>query len=72
MQNLYDIRAPKETTQLQINGDLLDKANKMNINLAAELESALALILQDKEQQQWLEQNEEAILNYFRFSEQQA
>ena len=41
MPSLYDQNAPKKSTNLSINSDLLAKTRAMKINLSATLEKAL-------------------------------
>ncbi len=41
MNQVYDIQAPKKATNLSINGDLLQKARKLKVNLSATLENAI-------------------------------
>jgi antitoxin CcdA len=61
MQQLYDRNAPKRPTNLSINSDLLVKARNLKINLSATLEQALANEVRAAEQEQWLNNNKEAI-----------
>lgn len=61
---LYDSQAPKKATNLSINSDLLSKAKELDINLSAALEQALAQLLKQRQQEQWLQKNREAIAAY--------
>jgi len=61
---LYDSQAPKKATNLSINSDLLSKAKDLDINLSAALEQALAQLLKQRQQEQWLLENREAIAAY--------
>lgn len=61
---LYDNQAPKKATNLSINSDLLNKARALDINLSAALEQALAQLLKQRQQEQWLQDNQEAIAAY--------
>lgn len=61
---LYDSQAPKKATNLSINSDLLGKARELDINLSATLEQALNQLLKQRQQEQWLTQNREAIAAY--------
>lgn len=61
---LYDSQAPKKATNLSINSDLLTKAKELDINLSAALEQALAQLLKQHQQEQWLKDNREAIAAY--------
>ncbi|HEX9803056.1 MAG TPA: type II toxin-antitoxin system CcdA family antitoxin [Gammaproteobacteria bacterium] len=58
---IYDHRAPKKPTNLSLNSDLLRKAKMLNINLSAAVEQALAEIVRNHQQEQWLAANQEAI-----------
>ncbi|MHB1949152.1 MAG: type II toxin-antitoxin system CcdA family antitoxin [Gammaproteobacteria bacterium] len=62
--NLYDINASKKATNLTINSDLLAKAKLLHINLSKTLEDSLIKLLQDKQNQLWLQQNKLAINEY--------
>jgi len=64
MSVLYNTNAPKKPTNLTINSDLLSQAKEMKLNLSATLESALADALKIKKQEQWKEDNKEAINSY--------
>ena len=57
MQHLYDSNATKKATNLSINSDLLSKARKLNINLSATLEQALANKLRNVERANWRNRN---------------
>lgn len=61
MQKVFEENAPKKATNLSINSDLLSKARKLNINLSAALESALALQVRKAAREEWLNDNKEAI-----------
>ncbi len=67
----YDTRAPKKPTNLSINSDLLSKARKMNINLSATLETALAERLRTHQKELWLRENRKAIQAYNGFVEKE-
>jgi antitoxin CcdA len=64
MQPGYDLQAPKRPANLSVNGDLLNKAKEMDINLSATLEQALAAVLREKQRAQWLADNKGAIEAY--------
>ena len=64
MQISYDKEASKRATNLSINGDLLEKARALNINLSATLEQSLAALVKTKQQQVWLADNRSAIDAY--------
>ena len=60
----YDQSAPKKAANLSINSDLLNKAKKMKINLSATFEIALTETLKQKQKENWLLSNREAIEAY--------
>lgn len=62
--NLYDIHAHKKATNLTVNSDLLAKAKLLRINLSKALEDSLIKLLQEKQNQLWLQQNKQAIEEY--------
>lgn len=62
--NLYNSNAPKKSTNLSINSDLLQKAKSHRINLSKTLEQRLAEILLEEKRREWQEENREAIEAY--------
>jgi len=60
----YDLNAPKRAANLRVNEDLLSKAKSLDINLSATLEKALAQALKEKQREQWLAENRQAIAAY--------
>jgi antitoxin CcdA len=60
----YNLQAPKKSTNLTINSDLLRQAKEFDINLSATLEQALAEALKKHQQQRWLTENKTAINAY--------
>lgn len=64
MQPLYDTQAPKQSANLSVNRDLLNKAKQLDINLSATLERALDAALREKQRAAWLAENEQAIAAY--------
>lgn len=72
MQPTYDTDAAKRPANLSVNGDLLNKAREMNINLSATLERALAATLREKQQAEWLTENKTAIEAYNQHVDQQS
>ncbi|MEK8082282.1 type II toxin-antitoxin system CcdA family antitoxin [Pseudomonas sp. XK-1] len=60
----YNPNAPKRAANLSVNGDLLNKAKDLDINLSATLEQALAEALKKKQREQWLAENQQAINAY--------
>jgi len=65
-ENLYNAHAPKKSTNLSINSDLLQKAKEHRINLSKALEQRLVEILLEEERLQWREENRDAIEAYNR------
>ncbi len=61
---LYREDAQKKPTNLSINSDLLAKSRKMQINLSALLEAALAEKLAQAENEKWQARNKLAIVAY--------
>lgn len=61
---MYDLNAPKRAANLRVNEDLLKKAKSLDINLSATLEKALAQALKEKQREQWLADNRQAIAAY--------
>ncbi len=64
--SIYDISAPKKPTNVSINRDLLQQAKEHHINLSQALETRLAELLREQKQQQWLQENREAVESYNR------
>ncbi len=64
MQPDYNPQAPKKATNLSVNSDLLNKARAMDINLSATLEQALIEALKQRQREQWLVENRNAIAAY--------
>lgn len=61
MAAVYDTTAPKKATNLTLNSDLVEQARARGINLSATLETALAQLVLSAKQEEWVEQNREAI-----------
>lgn len=64
--NIFDPNAPKKSTNLSINSDLLRQAKERHINLSQALELRLAELLREEKRQKWQEENQEAIEDYNR------
>ena len=62
--NLFDPGAPKKSTNLSINSDLLRQAKERHINLSQALELRLAELLREENRRKWQEENREAIEDY--------
>lgn len=69
MNHAYNTQAPKKATNVSINSDLLEKARKLDINLSATLEQALAEKLRHEQRAQWLRENADAMAAYNQFVE---
>jgi antitoxin CcdA len=62
----YDTNAPKKSTNLSINSDLLRKAKDHHINLSKALEQRLVELLLEERRREWREENRDAIEAYNR------
>jgi antitoxin CcdA len=65
-ESLYNTQAPKKSTNLSINSDLLRKARDHHINLSKALEQRLVEMLLEEKRREWREENREAIEAYNR------
>ncbi len=61
MSAIYNKNAAKKATNVTINADLLQKAKSYKINISKNFEAYLADVVRKREEQQWLEENREAI-----------
>ena len=57
MSLLFNENAPKKTTSLTINTDLLVQAKELNINISSILESALIQTLKQRKRDNWIKEN---------------
>jgi len=64
--NLYDPNAPKKSTNLSINSDLLQQAKGYRINLSKALEQSLIELLLKEKRRRWRDENRDAIEAYNR------
>ncbi|TPQ28879.1 type II toxin-antitoxin system CcdA family antitoxin [Methylomonas koyamae] len=64
MQPAVNPTTPKKAANLSINSELLNQAKALQINLSATLERALTEAIRDKQRQQWLQENRQAIEDY--------
>lgn len=62
----FDSNAPKKSTNLSINSDLLRQAKERRINISQALEQRLAELLREEKSRRWKEENREAIEDYNR------
>lgn len=69
--NFFDTNAPKKSTNLSINSDLLRQAKERRINISQALELRLAELLREENSRRWKEENQEAIEDYNRRIEAQ-
>ena len=65
-ENFYNVHAPKRSTNLSINSDLLQQAKEHRINLSKALEQRLIEMLLEEKRRQWREENHGAIEAYNR------
>lgn len=56
--------AGKKPTNVSINAELLQQAKLLKINLSHVLETRLAEVVRDKQREQWLAENQEALDDY--------
>ena len=61
MRQVFDTSAKKKATNLSLNSDLLAEAKRLQINLSATMEKALAEEVRLRKEKQWLEENRQAI-----------
>lgn len=66
MKPIFDTTAPKKSTHLSINSDLLRQAKELEINLSQTLEEHLADLILQHRRQLWQVENREAIEAYNR------
>jgi antitoxin CcdA len=64
--NIFNPDAPKKSTNLSINSDLLRQAKEHQINLSKALEQRLSEMLRQEKRRQWKEDNRDAIDDYNR------
>jgi antitoxin CcdA len=67
--HFFDPSAPKKTTHLSINSDLLRQAREEKINLSQALEKHLAESMLEIKRERWRESSREAIEEYAQFVE---
>lgn len=66
----YDPAAPKKSTNLSVNSDLLRRARALKINLSKALEERLIELLREEHARHWKEENRAAIEAHNRFVDQ--
>ena len=62
----FNLSAPKKSANLSINGDLLQQAKLLNINLSQTLELHLIEVVRQAQQKLWLAENRSALEDYNR------
>jgi antitoxin CcdA len=60
----YNPDAPKRPANLSINSDLLRQAKSYNINLSQTLEQRLVELVRESQRQEWLMENQAALVEY--------
>ncbi len=70
MQQTLDESAPKKSTNLSLNSELLNKACSLKINLSSTLEQALIVQVKNSQREAWISENREAITAMNNLSEQ--
>lgn len=61
---IYIVNTAKKLVNVAINSDLIRKARELNINLSQTLDSSLLALVRQKEHEQWVKENEDAIAEY--------
>ena len=61
MKQIYNTSAPKKSTNLSVNSDLLHEAKALKLNLSATFEIALLNELKAARRAKWLDENKHAI-----------
>jgi antitoxin CcdA len=64
MEAHFDREAARKSTKLNVNGDLLEKALKLGVDIDSTLEEALAREVHNRQRETWLAENREAIEAY--------
>lgn len=63
-QYVYDVDAPRKPVNLTANADLLQNAKGVGINLSKTFEEAILVKLREALEEQWLADNDAAIVAY--------
>ena len=61
---IYNRKAPTETVNLKINGELLLRARRLNINLSREFEEQLVGLIRKIERDRWVTEDRDTIEAY--------
>jgi antitoxin CcdA len=59
-----DPKPEKQAVSLMIDAELLDSARRLEIDIAAALETRLAMLVKVEEERRWLEGNRKAVDGY--------
>ncbi|AWB66396.1 plasmid maintenance protein CcdB [Saccharobesus litoralis] len=70
MRNVRSTQPAKKATNLSLNSELLAEAKRLNINLSATMEKALAREVKAKLRDEWINQNTEAVESCNKFTEE--
>lgn len=70
MDSVFEATAAKKPANVSINGDLLQKAKALKINLSATLEAALIESIKAHQRELWKAENRNAIAAYNQLVEQ--
>lgn len=57
-------RTRKKATNLRVDGELLDSAKRLKLNLSQVFEAGLSAVIRAKQREQWLARNRAAIEAY--------
>lgn len=58
------VRTRKKATNLSVDGELLDSAKRLKLNLSQVFEAGLSAAIRDKQREQWLNKNRAALEAY--------
>jgi antitoxin CcdA len=61
---VYDREASRKPTSLSVDGDLLEQARELGVDVATTLEDALASEIRKRQREAWRAENREAIAAY--------
>ena len=61
---LYQTGAEKKSVNLSVNKELVAKAKSLGVNLSKTLEDALVEVIREKEKENWISENTDAIEEY--------
>jgi antitoxin CcdA len=67
---IRDSKAPRRRVNLTIDGELLQQARKLDLNLSQTLTERLGELVREERARRWQEENREAIEEFNRFVEQ--